>query len=60
MPTITLDIAPLTKEQKAQIAKEFTETAAKVTGIDASLFYVFVNEHPRDSIAVGGRLLSER
>ncbi|MBQ7700795.1 MAG: tautomerase family protein [Candidatus Methanomethylophilaceae archaeon] len=60
MPSITIDIAPLTKEQKAQIAKEFTESVSKITGIDAKAFYLFFNEYPRDSIAVGGTLLSDR
>ncbi|MBE6513609.1 MAG: tautomerase family protein [Candidatus Methanomethylophilaceae archaeon] len=60
MPSITIEIAPLTKEQKAQIAKEFTESISKVTGIDAKAFYLFFNEYPRESIAVGGTMLSDR
>ncbi|MBR2255535.1 MAG: tautomerase family protein [Candidatus Methanomethylophilaceae archaeon] len=60
MPSITVDIAPLTKEQKAQISKEFTESISKVTGIDAKAFYIFFNEYPKDSFAVGGTLFSER
>lgn len=60
MPSITVDISNLTKEQKAQIAKEFTESISKITGIDAKAFYMFFNEYPRDSIAVGGTLLSDR
>ncbi|MBR4225475.1 MAG: 4-oxalocrotonate tautomerase family protein [Candidatus Methanomethylophilaceae archaeon] len=60
MPSITIDIAPLSKEQKAQIVKEFTESASRITGIDPKAFYVFVNEYPKDSIGVGGTLLSDR
>ena len=60
MPSITVDISNLTKEQKAQIAKEFTESISKITGIDAKAFYMFFNEYPRESIAVGGTLLSDR
>jgi 4-oxalocrotonate tautomerase len=60
MPSITVDISNLTKEQKAQIAKEFTESISRITGIDAKAFYMFFNEYPRDSIAVGGTLLSDR
>lgn len=60
MPSITVDISNLTKEQKAQIAKEFTESISKITGIDAKAFYMFFNEYPGDSIAVGGTLLSDR
>ncbi len=60
MPSITLDIAPLTKEQKAQLVKEFAESASRITGIDRNAFYVFINEFPRDCIGVGGTLLSDR
>ena len=60
MPSITLDIAPLTKEQKAQLVKEFAEFASRITGIDRNAFYVFINEFPRDCIGVGGTLLSDR
>ncbi|MBR3476556.1 MAG: 4-oxalocrotonate tautomerase family protein [Candidatus Methanomethylophilaceae archaeon] len=60
MPSITLDIAPLTKEKKAQLAREFTESASRITGIDQNAFYVFINEFPRDCIGVGGTLLSDR
>ncbi len=60
MPSITIDIAPLSREQKAQIAKELTESASRITGIDPWAFYVFINEYPRDCIGVGGELLSDR
>ena len=60
MPSITVDISNLTKEQKAQIAKEFTESISRITGIDVNAFYMFFNEYPRDSLAVGGTLLSDR
>ena len=60
MPSITFDIAPLTKEQKAQIVKEFTESASRITGIDAKAFYVFINEYPRENVGIGGTLLADR
>ena len=60
MPSITLDIAPLTMEQKVQLVKEFAESASRITGIDRNAFYVFINEFPRDCIGVGGTLLSDR
>ncbi len=60
MPSINVDIAPLTREQKALKAKEFTESASRITGIDPKAFYVFINEYQRDCIGVGGALLSDR
>lgn len=60
MPVITLDIMELEKSQKEQLVKEFTETASRVTGIPADLFYVFINESKKENIGVGGTLLSEQ
>ena len=50
----------LEKSQKEQLVKEFTETASRVTGIPADLFYVFINESKKENIGVGGTLLSEQ
>lgn len=60
MPVINFEIGKLSKEQKKLIAKEFTETAVKVTGLPADAFYVFIKENQADNIAVGGILQSDR
>ena len=60
MPVITLEAAALTKEQKQTLAKEFTETAARVTGLPETGFYVFIKENAMDNVGVGGQLLSDR
>lgn len=60
MPVITLEAAILTKEQKQQLVKEFTETAARITGLSEEAFYVFLKENPIDNIGVGGKLISDR
>lgn len=60
MPVITLEAAALTKEQKQTLAKEFTETAARVTGLPEAGFYVFIKENAMDNVGVGGQLLSDR
>ncbi len=60
MPVITFETAKLTKEQKSEIAKEFTDTAAKVTGLPKETFYVFVKENDLENVGVGGTLLSDR
>ena len=56
MPVITMEAAKLTKEQKRTLAKEFTETAARVTGLPEAGFYVFI----KDNVGVGGQLISDR
>lgn len=60
MPVITFEAAMLTKEQKRQIAKEFTETAARVTGLPEAGFYVFIKENDPDNVGVGGTLIGDR
>ncbi|MFQ9716553.1 MAG: 4-oxalocrotonate tautomerase DmpI [Blautia sp.] len=60
MPVITMEAAKLTKEQKRTLAKEFTATAARVTGLPEAGFYVFIRENELDNVGVGGQLLSDR
>ena len=60
MPVITMEAAKLTKEQKRILAKEFTETAGRVTGLPESVFYVFIKENELDNVGGGGHLLSDR
>ncbi|RHP30975.1 4-oxalocrotonate tautomerase DmpI [Lachnotalea sp. AF33-28] len=60
MPVITMEAAKLTKEQKRTLAKEFTETAARVTGLPEAGFYVFIKENELDNVGVGGQLISDR
>lgn len=60
MPVITFEAAKLTKKQKQILAKEFTETAARVTGLPETGFYVFLKENDMENVGVGGILLSDR
>lgn len=60
MPVITLEASKLTKEQKQLLAKEFTESASRITGIPPEAFYVFLKENELENIGVGGKLLSDK
>jgi len=60
MPIITFDGGKLTKEQKAQLAKEFTDSAQKTTGIHREAFVVIIRENEAENIGVGGVLLPDR
>jgi 4-oxalocrotonate tautomerase len=58
MPYINLKVAgPLTKEQKQQITKEFTETLTKVAAKPPESTYIVIDEVERENWAVGGKLL---
>ena len=50
MPVITLEAASLNKEQKKQLVKEFTESAARIMNMP--------KENALDNVGVGGILLS--
>lgn len=60
MPVITVEAAKLTKEQKAVLAKEMTETASRVMNLPPQAFYVFLKENESDNVGVGGVLLSDK
>lgn len=60
MPVITLETASLNTEQKKMLVSEFTESAARITGIPKEAFYVFLKENTTDNVGVGGKLLSEK
>lgn len=60
MPVITLEAAKLNKEQKQQLAKEFTESAARIMNMPEDAFYVFLKENSLDNVGVGGKLLSDK
>ena len=59
MPVITFETPQINKAQKQQLVKEFTESAAKITGIPEAGFYVFIKENELDNVGVGGQLLSD-
>ena len=59
MPVITFEMSPMSKEQKQEIVKGFTETATRVTGIPQEAFYVLIHENAAENVGVGGKLLSD-
>jgi 4-oxalocrotonate tautomerase len=60
VPVITLHGPKLTREQKAEIVRLFTEAASKVTNIPAQAFIVQIEEMDRENVGVGGVLLADR
>ena len=60
MPIISFDIVELEKEQKETLAREFSESASRVTGLPIEMIYVLFNERKADNVGVGGVLLSNQ
>ena len=60
MPYINVKVAgTLTKEQRKEIARDFSATLEKVAGKKPSSTYIVFEEIERDSWAVGDTLLSD-
>lgn len=60
MPIVKIDwIEGRTREQKAQVAKEITETIARVADTKPEKVTIIINDHPRDNLANSGKLLSD-
>ena len=58
MPYINVKVAgKLTKEQKQEIANQFTETLEKVANKPKDHTYVVIDEVERENWAVGDKLL---
>ena len=58
MPFINVKLAGnLNRDQKAQIAKEFTDTIVRVTGKDASTVLFLIEGLERENWAKSGELL---
>ena len=60
MPIINIDGPKLSKDQKAQLIKEFTSVASKVIELPEEAFIVLIKESDRDNVGVGGVMLSEK
>ncbi|MGM0603404.1 MAG: 4-oxalocrotonate tautomerase DmpI [Bacillota bacterium] len=60
MPHIVFDGPELSKEQKKELVKNFTNTASKVTSIPREAFVVMIKENDLENVGVGGELLSDK
>lgn len=60
MPIINFDGGKLTREQKAELVREFTEVAHRVTGINREAFVVVIRENDMENVGSGGVLLADK
>jgi 4-oxalocrotonate tautomerase len=59
MPIITLEMGPLSTEQKENLIIAFTRDVCEVTGMPAEAMIVLIRELSRDNMGVGGQQLSK-
>lgn len=60
MPVIVFEGGKLTREQKEELMRGFTDLAQRVTGIRREAFTVLIKENEPDNVGVGGEPLSKR
>lgn len=60
MPIITIDlIEGRTREQKARIVQEITDTLVRVAGAKPENVRILITDRSKDNLAMGGKLLSD-
>ena len=60
MPIITISmIEGRSKEQKAEIVKEITDTMVRVARTKPESVHIIINDYPKDNLAQSGKLLSD-
>jgi len=60
MPAIIVNVSNVDMEKKRKLAAELTKTASEVLGIPEAAFQLYINEHGKENIAVGGTLLADK
>lgn len=59
LPVITVDGPKLTKEQKAELVKSFSEAASKVMGLPVNAMVIIIRETDPENVGVGDCLLCD-
>ena len=54
-----MELVKMSKEKKAQLVKEVTESTARITGLPEQGIFVFIKENEPENVGVGGVLLPD-
>ncbi|MGZ7116669.1 MAG: 4-oxalocrotonate tautomerase DmpI [Methanobacterium sp.] len=60
MPVITIEGPKLSKEQKAELVKEISETASRVMNIPVEAMITIIREVESENVGTGNILLCDR
>jgi len=60
MPVITVDGPKLTKEQKAELVKSFSEKASDIMGLPVESIVTIIREVESENVGTGNILLCDR
>lgn len=54
-----MELVKMSKEKKAQLVKEITESTSRLTGLSQQAIFVFIKENEPENVGVGGVLLPD-
>jgi 4-oxalocrotonate tautomerase len=60
MPVITVDGPKLTKEQKSELVKSFSEKASEIMGLPVESIVTIIREVESENVGTGNILLCDR
>ena len=60
MPSIIIELLKMSKEKKAQLVKEITESTSRLTGLPKQTIFVFIKENEQENVGVGGVLWTDK
>ncbi|WP_414468761.1 4-oxalocrotonate tautomerase DmpI [Methanobacterium sp. ACI-7] len=60
MPVITIEAPKMTKEQKAELVKEISETTSRILGLPVQAMVTIIHEVESENVGVGNCLLCDR
>ncbi|MCS2893637.1 tautomerase family protein [Parabacteroides faecis] len=59
MPSIIMELIKMSKDKKAQLVKEVTESTSRITGLPQQAIFVFIKENEAENVGIGGVLLHD-
>lgn len=59
MPIITIEAGKLSREQKKELIKDFTEKITEVTKVPKQFTTVIIKENEDDNMGVGGETITD-
>lgn len=61
MPLIKIDwLEGRTLDQKRELVRRVTEVVSEVTKVEPEDVHIFITEHKRDEVSVGGKLVIDK
>ncbi|CDG64988.1 MAG: 4-oxalocrotonate tautomerase [Methanobacterium sp.] len=59
MPVITIDVPPMSKEQKKEMVEKFATTASEILGLPVQSIVTIIREVEAENVGVGDKLLCD-